>query len=310
MTTQNSNKKIFLGCLYAIGSEIIYGVSYLFSKDITADISPIYLEGWRFFVAFIAICICSKIGIIKLNLKGRNIKPLIIVGILNPLLYFTGETFGIMLTTASEGGVALGCSPIVAVIASTLILKKKPTKNQLIGIFFTTIGIILTVITLKTSANFSAVGYLMLLLATVSYALYEVYVEKAASFSSHEITFVMLASGAIVFTLISIIKASIEGNLSMLVSLPFANTKFLLVVLYQGICCSVLSLFLFNKAITIIGANRAATFIGVETVVSILCGVIFLKESFDTFQIIGSILILSGVYVANSLTSAASSSGH
>lgn len=48
-----------------------------------------------------------------------------------------------------------------------------------------------------------------------------------------------------------------------------------------------------------IGVNRTSSFIGVATVVSIITGAVILHETFTMYQIIGAIVIIIGVYVAN-----------
>ena len=75
--------------------------------------------------------------------------------------------------------------------------------------------------------------------------------------------------------------------------------NFAIAIIFQGIGCSVIAFFLFNVAISKIGVNRASSFIGVSTVVSIISGTISLNENFTIYQIIGAFVILSGVYIAN-----------
>ena len=84
-----------------------------------------------------------------------------------------------------------------------------------------------------------------------------------------------------------------------IVFLPFKNSSFLIAIFYQGVGCSVLAFFLYNVAIAKIGVNRTSSFIGVSTVVSIIAGVLLLGENFSAYQIIGVIIIITGVYIAN-----------
>ena len=105
------------------------------------------------------------------------------------------------MTTASESGAFLACIPVVALIMSSLILKEWPSRWQVVGVITTLIGIIIAVFAAGGSTHFSLVGYLILGLAVVSYALYCVDVERASQFSSLEITYFMLASGCLTFGL-------------------------------------------------------------------------------------------------------------
>lgn len=278
---------------------MLFGFSYLFTKNATASASAFALMGWRFLIAIIVMSICVATGFLKIELKGKSLKPLLVVALLSPVIYFIGETFGISLTTASESGAFLACIPVASVAASTLILKKKPTKQQAIGILVTLAGVLVTVFAVGGSTSFSAAGYVMLTVAVIAYALYSVFVEKASDYTGAEITFIMLTAGAVVFTIAAIIEALLNGTMSTLVALPFRDMGFLSAILYQGIGCSVLAFFLSNVAISKIGVNRTSSFIGVATVVSIIAGVLILHERFSAIQAVGAVIIITGVYIAN-----------
>jgi len=294
-----NQKSNTVGVLCAIGCETLYGLSYIFTKQATACASELALLGWRFFLAVLVMSLCVLLGFIKVNLKGKPLKPLLLVALCSPCIYFIAETIGISHTTASESGVFLACIPVASLIASTLILKEKPSKMQLIGILITLAGVLITVFAVSASSSLSVLGYAFLLVAVVSYALYSVFVDKAAAYTGAEITYVMLLSGAALFVLLAVAEAGFHGTLSELVRLPFQEPSFLIAILYQGIGCSVLAFFLSNLVISKIGVNRTSSFIGIATVVSILAGALLLKESFTDYQIAGALVIIAGVYTAN-----------
>lgn len=297
----NKNEhKIIIGCASAAVCEILFGLSYLFTKQATSHVNELTLLSWRFLVALISMSIFLVLGIIKLNLRGKKLKSLLMIAFFQPIVYFIAETYGINATTASESGSLLACIPIVTIIASTLILKKKPHKMQVLGIIVTLSGVLCCVLAKGLDASFSIFGYFMLLLAAVSYSLYCVYVEKADDFTDIEKTYAMITIGAIVFTALAVAQHIQAGTIKEFVCLPFANREFLVAILYQGIGCSVFAFFLSNVAIANIGTNRTASFVGLSTVVSILAGVILLKEQFTVPQIIGTVLIVGGVYLSNS----------
>ncbi len=299
-----NQRKIWIGCLCALGCETLYGLSYIFTKAATGTASEFALLGWRFLVAVIVMSICVMTGLIKVNLKGKNLKPLVLVALFSPSIYFIGETLGISHTTASESGVFLATIPVASLITSTLILKNKPARVQVVGILVTLSGVLLTVFAVGASSSLSLVGYASLIVAVVSYALYSVFVEKANGYTEAEITFVMLIAGAIVFGTCAVCEALFTGTIKELVSLPFADGAFAVAILYQGIGCSILAFLLNNVAIAKIGVNRMSSFIGVSTVVSIIAGAVVLKEPFSMLQIIGALVIISGVYIANFKTKA------
>lgn len=291
---------VIIGCLCALGCEIIYGVSYFFTKQVTETISAFSLLGWRFLLAFLAMTLCVKLGFMKVDLKNKPIKPLLLVSLFSPFIYYIGEAIGISNTTASESGVVLACIPIASLIASAYLLNKKPTRIQIIGVLVTLVGAIITVVSLGISSSLSIIGYTFLMISLLSYALYTVYVDKASDYTGAEITYVMVLVGAIIFVPMAMIESIIHGTFNELIMLPIKESGFLIAILYLGIVCSVLAFFMSNVAIAKIGVNQTASFIGVSTVVSIFAGVLFLNEHFSSGQIMGAIIILSGVYIANS----------
>ena len=265
--------KIILGCLAAATCEILFGLSFIFTKSITAQVSDLALISWRFVTAFLFISLYFLISRRRITINGRNLKPLTRIAILNPIIYFICETIGIRMTTASESGAFLACIPVVALI--------------------------MAVFAAGGSTHFSLVGYLILGLAVVSYALYCVDVERASQFSSLEITYFMLASGCLTFGLFALSQGFLAGDLKELLLLPVTNPKFTITILYQGVGCSVLGYLLSNFAIANIGVNRTASFIGISTIISILAAVVVLGEPFSYLQIFAGILVVLGVYVAN-----------
>ena len=269
-------KKTLIGCVCAVSCEILFGLSYLFTKKITSDVDAVTLLGWRFLLAFIMMNVLLIAGYIDINIKKKHLPSLLKIAVLQPIAYFTCETFGIQMTTASESGSIIACIPIASLVASILFLQKKPTRS-----------------------SFSGIGYIMLCMAVLSYSLYCVSAEKADKTTSIEKTYVMIACGACFFATMAIARSIAAGTVVDLFMLPFQNTVFLFSILYLGIASSVLSFVLFNISISSIGTNKASSFVGISTAVSVLAGVFILDEKFSAMQCYGTLIILLGVYIAN-----------
>lgn len=299
MVLKSTKNHILIGCLCALGCETIFGLSYVFTKQATNVASAFAFLGWRFLIAAVFMSLCVAVGLIRVNFKGRKLRPLFIVALCNPAIYYIGETVGIGNTTASESGVILACIPVASLAASTLILREKPKKTQVIGIVITLIGVVITVFAAGVQSSLSVVGYLFLFIGVISYALYAVFVDKAGGFTGAEITYVMMIAGAILFGTIAVIEGFCTGTMPELVTLPLRETGFLVAILYSGICSSILGFILSNTAIALIGVNRTASFIGISTVVAIIAGILLLGESFSLFQLAGAAVIIAGVYIAN-----------
>ena len=107
-----NDNRVLTGSLCALGCEVLYGLSYLFTKQTAETASPLALLGWRFVVALAAMSLCVALGFIPVRLKGRRLGPLLRVALFCPCLYFIGETVGIRETTVTESGVFLACGSV------------------------------------------------------------------------------------------------------------------------------------------------------------------------------------------------------
>lgn len=292
------------GILAVIGAEIIFGCSFLFTKSVTGQVSVFTLISWRFLLAFAVMSLLRAAGVIQVRYRGKDPRLLFAIGLLQPVLYFTCETFGIGLTTASESGTIIAAIPVVTLICASFILKERPGILQMTGIGITLAGVLLIVLTQGTRPTFNAAGYLMLFIAVLSYSLYSVFVQKARRFTGMELTYAMVGLGAAVFCTAAAVEHGIKGTLPQLLALPFTNRPFLIAILYLGILSSIGAFFLSNVAIRILGTNRTATFVGLTTATAVILGVLVLRETFTGWQAAGVILILAGVYTANAPASA------
>lgn len=294
------DRRKLLGCLSALGCETLFGLSYLFTKHITADVTVLELLSWRFFSGAVIFSLLVLFKVFPVHIKKENIKDFFPFVLFSPLIYFYCEGTGINATTASESGAFLACIPVAALVASGLVLKKKPLRVQVIGVCITVAGVLVCVWAKGLEATFSPFGYCMLTLTVVGCGLFSAYSEKASSLTAVEKTYGMVIVGFVVFSLCAVLEGAARGNLTRLFLLPFSEPGFITAVLFLAAGCSVLGFILYNAAIGSIGASRTNTFVGISTVVSIVAGVLVLHESFTLMQIIGTVIILAGVYLANS----------
>ena len=76
------------------------------------------------------------------------------------------------------------------------------------------------------------------------------------------------------------------------------NAANLLSLFYVAVFPSTLAYLCFNRAVHLIGANRAAPFFHVVPVFGSAMAMVFLGERPQLFHVIGFVLVLTGVYVA------------
>lgn len=285
--------------LAAIVTEFFYGSSFVFTKDATDRVDPITLLGWRFAIALVVLLALVAARVVRLRMTRATLVALLVLAAFQPVLYYVGETFGVARTTASESGLIISAIPVVALVASSVVLHVHPTRAQVVGILVTLTGVVTTVVAGGLDAGFDAVGYAFLLLAVVAYALYSVFAERFSHATDIDKTFVMVAAGALVFGGVAVGEHAQAHTLGRLATLPLHDTGFLVAVVVLALGPTIGAFFLQNVAIGQLGSNGYATFIGLSALVAVVSGMVVLGERPSAVQLGGGVLILIGVYLAN-----------
>lgn len=284
--------KTTLATLASLAGYSIFGFSFLFSKTALNLATPFVLLSVRFLTAFLVLNVLALAGVIKLNLKGKPIKMLLVLGLVQPVLYFIFESYGISMTTASFSGVMIGLVPVVGLVVDIVFMKERCTALQAVCTVASVIGVAMT-----TTGGFGTVsipGFVLLLGAVVTAVLYAIISRKTAElFSPFERTYVMFALGSVAFTAMALVET--KGDVAAL-AVPLSNPTFWLCILYLSVMSSVCAFTFINFAVGYISAGRAMIFSNFTCVISAVAGILILKESFTPLQLVGVAIIIVSVF--------------
>jgi len=290
----NDEKK---GMLAAITAYSIFGLSYLFSKMALNITEPILLLCVRFTVTFILLNLLIATRIFKLNLKGKKLMGPILLGILQPVLYFVLENYGLKYTTTSFTGMLSSLSPIFTALLGVLVLREKPNVKQWLCICVSIAGVLM--VSLKTSAGTNTMlGCICLIAAYFSGSFYSLLVRKMSKdFSPFELTYLMFTVGFVFFAGMALVQY--QGQALPMLGEALSHRDFIIAVLYLGGLSSVGAYMLANYSLAKLPVARATIFGNMSTVVSVLSGVIIMHDEFTLISGISFVLILSGVIGVN-----------
>ncbi|MDK2944374.1 MAG: hypothetical protein PWQ24_1089 [Mesotoga sp.] len=284
-----------------IGSSVIFGLSFLFTKNALEYTNPMYFLSYRFSVAFVTISLLRALGVIRVRPYKSVFKDLLLLSLVQPVMYFIFENVGVSLSTSSEAGILLSTIPIFVLIFARVFLKERLAAPQVFSVLTALLGIVLITAGKGLSAGGSVLGPIILLGSTVSAAFYNILSRKASvRFKAWEITYHMMTMGFISFTLIAVVTSLIKGQFSFYI-LGLGTPQVAIAALYLGTLSSVGAFFLINFMLSKLEASRSTVFVYLSTVVSLLAGVVFRGERFGPLQVIGISLILLGVWGANAL---------
>ena len=183
-----------LGILTALTAYGIFGFSYLFTKVALEVTTPFVLLSVRFTVAFLTMSLIVLTGKVKLNLKGKPVRYLMGLGIVQPVLYFICENYGLSLTSASYSGIIMGMVPVSGMILGRVIMKEQVTLLQAVCAVCSVIGVALTA--MGGPVAFSLLGTLLLVGSVFAGPLFNVISRSIADqFTAFERTYVMMGFG-------------------------------------------------------------------------------------------------------------------
>lgn len=285
------NKKT-LSTILCLMCYTIFGFSFLFSKKALSYAPPLLMVAVRFLVAFAVLNLMLLTKKVSISLKGKPVGKLLLLGLIQPVLYFVCESYGIEQTSASFAGVMLGLLPVMGLICGRIFLKEKITLLQGICVILSVGGVALTSLGGPIRASLS--GTLFLFGAVVSAAMFAVISRDISDiFSPFERTYVMFLLGSILFSIAAIIQQGPNlGNALM----NLGYLEFWVGVLYLAVVSSVAAFMFLNYALNHITVSAQTILSNFCTVVSIPAGILIMHDQFSLWQLLGMVIIVISVF--------------
>ena len=136
MTEVKSGKRELFATFAAFLSNFIFGFSFLFSNMALKVATPSVLLAYRFVFAFLILNILWLFRVIKLDFKGKKLDKVILMGIMQPVLYFYCENYGLLYSSVTFSAIMLALVPIGAMIYSAVFMKEPPTVLQVLFLLY------------------------------------------------------------------------------------------------------------------------------------------------------------------------------
>jgi drug/metabolite transporter (DMT)-like permease len=287
-----------LSLIFCFLSYTIFGLSFLFSKQALLVASPSVLLSARFALSFLILNVMRLGGRFPLSLSGKPLGRLLVLGLIQPILYFIFENYGIRLSSTSFVGITLSLIPMMSVLFGYLILGERASALQMAGVAASVAGVFITTIGQRGAGGFSPLGFLLLLGAVGAASLFNVLSRKAsAAFNAFERTYVMCAMGFVAFTAAALWESAPDLHARLLV--PFASPAFWVAVAFLAILSSVGAFLMINYAAAHLSVAKVSIFANLTAAVTIFAGVLILREPFGPYEMLGSAVILISVYGVN-----------
>jgi drug/metabolite transporter (DMT)-like permease len=283
---------------FASGTAVfIWGLSFYFTKTALKELDGRIFDllTYRFVISAAVMLLMWAAGLIKPDFKGKNIKMLLMMSLMQPGIYFIFETLGIKMVTTSEAGLMLAMFPIVTTVFGVMFLKERVLPKQWILILFSVSGIILINIFGYEPGNSSNLGRIILLCAVLIGSAFNMVSRKISNeFTPTERTLAMMVMGAVIFSSFAVVTHLKDGTLPQLWT-ALMSIKMVLPVIYLSLGCSLLAFFLVSYSATHLELSKSAIIGNLNTVVAIFASILILKEPFLWYHILGSVIVISGI---------------
>lgn len=286
--------------LAAISYSLIIGLSFMFVKVALTVANPIDTLAHRFSIAFISIVVFMSFTKNRVKICKQDIMRILPLAILYPLAFFTFQVLGLVKISSSEAGIIQATIPVFTLILASVLLKEKSSHLQLLFIGLSVAGVIFMLYMSNGGASAgNIIGSGLILLSALAVSFYNVFARKLTrQYSLITLTYMMTFCGFVIFNGVAIGNHVVNQTLPQFFK-PFIHGDFVIAIFYLGILSSLVTSYLSNYALSILEVSKMSVFSNLATFITILAGVIFLKEAFHLYHLIGGVSIVVGVIGTN-----------
>lgn len=277
-----------------VTGNVIWGASYLFTRIAQQEAPPMVQMSLRFLLAFLLLNLMMLFGWEKIRLRGKNLRPLIVLSCVEPI-YFFFESYGIYYSNSTFAGVTLAIVPVIAIGMGVLILKEYPTRKQFLLCFVPIAGVILVTIAGSGLGAVQPIGVVLVFGACLFAAFYRVYnKDSSAEFTAFERSYFVIGMCMLVFTVAALCME--RGDLTLFAA-ALHSKRFVLSTLVLSVFCSVAANILVNYSASILPMAIFSNLGSLITVCAMFLGIIFLDEPTNAMSLVGSAMVLVGLFL-------------
>ena len=273
-------------------------------KEALVVFSPLTLIVLRFSLAIVLMLLVGLLfrGHEVLGLqrvKKQDIPLFVLGGLFQPFLYFIFETYTYQsFASPTIAEAMLSTQPIMAPILAFIILREKVTRNNVVGILISTVGMLLL---LLVGANSFALGNpwgVLLAIVTVSMSVgYTIILRRIPTrYSSLSIVFYVQLVALVLFYAVWGVfdRQSLQDTIAPL----SADLSPVIAVGYLAVFASVTAFILFCYTVRQIGVTRANVFNNVRPVFTALLMWVIFDEQLPIWKWVGIIVIVIGLFIS------------
>lgn len=282
------------GYALALLATIIWSGNFIVARNLNQTYTPIAISTFRWLVATVVLLPFALPYIRKdfvALLKQRQL--LVVISFLGITVFNTLIYLAAHYTSVFNLSLLAITAPLYVVVLNRMIYKEHINKIQAVGFVILMVGLVLLISKgqpgrlLQLQFN---LGDLLMAGAAALFAIYTVLIKKKNPSIGN------LAFVSTTFLLGELMLLPFFIGEQLLSPSPIVFTPISIAqLLYIGLGPSVISYYLWNKSVALIGSTHAATIYNTLPIFSAILAALFLGEKVLWIQALSSVLILSGV---------------
>ena len=283
------NIKAYFATFFSI---FIWGITFISTKILLNDFTPIEILFTRFLLGFILLMIIYP--------KNNKIYPkkdeflFALTGLSGVTLYYLFENIALNYSLASNVGILVAIGPLFTGIFASIFLKEKLKFNFFIGFIFSIIGIAVITFNGKFILKLNPIGDMFALLAAVMWGVYSVLVKAVRDLGYDS---VCITKKTFIYGLIFMIPILFFMKFDVNINDYIKPVNIINILFLSFVACT-LCFITWAYSTRILGAVKNNTYIYLIPIVTAATSKIVLNENITPLAILGILLILSGVIIS------------
>ncbi len=291
---KNQKIRTMLGLCCLVFTIFGWGLSFLGTKALLVDYSPIEIIFFRYLLSFVGLFLIYPKPFLFKEWKFELL--CFLAAIFGVSIYQFLENVAIDKTSASNVSIIISCSSFFTAIFTTLILKsEKIGVNFLIGFVCSLIGVALVSFNGTINFEFNPVGDALTFVCAIFWGLYSVTISKLNSYKYsiiHTTRRIMLYGVIQIIPLFFISGGKVEFS-------RFTSSMNWFWILFLGILCGTLCFLTWNFSVKVLGPVKTSLAMYVQPIVTILFGAWFFNEQIKLMGMFGTLAVIAGLFISS-----------
>jgi len=290
----SSSMKIYVKLLL---TALFWGGTFVAGRIVSQNVEPFSIAFLRFAIASIFLILLTWKTEGKLPaLKKLQIIPVILLGMTGIFTYNVMFFKGLKIIQASRASLIIATCPVFISIFSAFFLKEKLNLTKGLGIVISVCGAIVAISKGNINQIFDTslgLGELYIFCCVLSWVAYSL-LGKAVMNNLSPLASVSYS--AIVGAVALSIPAYFEGLFQNIMNQSILDW---LCISYLGVFGTVIGFVWYYQGVERLGPTKAGLFINFVPIFAILCAFLILHEPITPSLVVGTVLVISGVYLTN-----------